>query len=235
MDGVEMKRFAYCSLLLILLLTGCTVPQLERPRCEEIANLRAQIGKEVSPESFREWVSQTYHIPLETITVDVLENGQRHVVHWNEVTRVWSIVKWEEVVQVWYSATIEGLVVENIRVGGGSVPASKVMACLGKPARYRAWYRRIVEGNQLSLSLLFADQGILAVGARFFRSDLRQPPPISDAFPLTGFTFTRPGSAEQLFHRIYSSEGYEQMLREHRPWPDSWEDIVIGIDPNLRQ
>jgi hypothetical protein len=230
MDGAEMKYLVY--LFLILMLAGCTVSPLERPNCNEIVNLRAQIGKAISPDSFREWVSQTYHIPLETITVDVLENRQRHVVHWNEVSRVWSIVKWEEVVQVWYSATIEGLVVDDIRVAGGSVPASKVLACLGEPARYRARYERIVEGNQLSFDLLFPDQGILADGARFFRSDLRQPPPISDAFPLTGFIFTRPGTVEQILHDIYLSSFY-QMLREYKPWPGKWEDIMVEIDPSI--
>jgi len=230
MDGAEMKYLVY--LFLILMLAGCTVSPLERPNCNEIVNLRAQIGKAISPDSFREWVSQSYHMPLETITVNMTPDGRTYVVHWREVTRVWAIVKWEEIEQLEYSAAIEQLGVDDIRVAGGSVPASKVLACLGEPARYRARYERNVEGNQLSFDLLFSEQGVLAWGAKFFRTSLKQPPLINDTFPLTGFIFTRPGTVEQILHDIYLSSFY-QMLREYKPWPGKWEDIMVEIDPSI--
>lgn len=233
--ALTMKHLVYLSL--ILMLAGC-VPTLERPSCSEIANLRAQIGKEISPESFRQWVSQTYQMPLESITVDITPNEQTHIVHWREVTRVWLIVRWEEIVQVWYAAALEQGVVDDIRVSGGSIPANKVLACLGKPAWYGAWYKDDLPGTQLSLNLLFPDQGVLAHGAKFFGSSPKQPPPISEAFPLSSFLFMQPGSVEQVLHHIYyhpTRSLYEQMLREHKPWPGRWEDIVVEIDPSLHQ
>ena len=218
-----MQRLVY--LMLILLLAGCAYVRPGKPSCEEITTLRAQIGRELSPELFRAWVAQTYRLPLESITVETRADGQEYAIHWKKHG-------------VWYSASLERRVLVDVRRHGPkAISADRVIACLGEPEWYSAQYKWAIPGHALHCALLFPDQGILAHDAKFLRSRPMQPPPINGHFPISGFVFKQPGSAEQILYQIHghNSAHYEEVLQEYKPWPGEWEDIVIEIDPSLQQ
>ena len=221
-----MQRRVYLMLMLVLLLVVCAYgkPRKPGPGCEEIATLRAQIGSELSPDSFREWVAQTYRLPLESITVETRADGQHHVIRWGKH-------------DVSYTASLERLVLVHIGYSLAWTSADRVIACLGEPEWYSAQYKWAIPGHALHCALLFPDQGILAHDAKFLRSRPMQPPPINGHFPISGFVFKQPGSAEQILYQIHghNSAHYEEVLQEYKPWPGEWEDIVIEIDPNLQQ
>ncbi len=77
----------------------------------------------------------------------------------------------------------------------------------------------------------------MASGRKYFGRRQEEPPPIYGDFPLDKFKFIRPGlSAEQ---RLRSWDFFlpdiddEQKLRNYRPWPGNWQDIVIKIGSDL--
>lgn len=229
MDGTKMRRLAL--LILVLLLGSCTyltyLGQKELS-CEEIATLRAQVGKEFSLESLRRWIHETYQVPLESIWVATTPDGQTHIVHWGDANRTY------------YYASLHQpeLVVDDITFGGVRGSAGSLIACLGEPALYEAWYKfdPPAYANHLHITLLFPEQGVLASGARFFRSRPKEPPPINDDFPIEFIRFIRPGTAEQVLNNLYGhlpTNLYEQALRNYKPWPGNWQDIVIEIDPSI--
>ena len=222
-----MQRRVYLMLMLVLLLVVCAYgkPRKPGPGCEEIATLRAQIGSELSPDSFREWVAQTYRLPLESITMETRADGQHHVIRWGKH-------------DVSYTASLERLVLVHIGYSLARTSADRVIACLGEPEWYSAQYKWDIPGNQLGLDLIFPEQGVLVHGWRFFRSRPKQPPAIDGHFPILSFIFEQPTSAEQILYEIYGGKPsglYEQVLQEYKPWPGEWEEIVIEIDPSLQQ
>ena len=216
-------RKATC-LVLVLALVGCYVGD-GRICCDDIATLLVKIGKGYTPEAFREWVAQTYRLPLESVTVEARPDERLHVVRWQKRG-------------VEYSAGLEQGILMDVGLASGRVSADRVIACLGQPARYRAHYDWNIPGNHLSLDLIFPEQGVLVHGWRFFRSRPKRPAPIKSHFPIRSFFLTQPASVEQILYEIYGGKPsglYEQMLQEYKPWPGAWEDIVIEIDPNLQQ
>ena len=223
---LKVRKVVY--LILILLLVSCADFGRKRLSCEELTLLRAQVGKEFSLESFRLWVHETYRVPLESIWIATTKDGQVHIAHWGDPNRTY------------YSATLEAmagqLVVDDITFGGVRGSADGIVACLGEPGLYSASYKfdPPANANALHVRLLFPEQGVLASGAKFFRSRPKQPPPIRGDFPIDFIRFFRPGTAEQILDRLFGGSPalYEQALQEHKPWPGKWEDIVVEIDPN---
>ena len=217
-----MRKFIILPLALFLAACVIAPPQ---PGCEEITTLRSQISKVVSPEQFRAWIVQAYQVSPESIKEDIPTGGQDHLIRWKQDG-------------VWYTAEIEQGVLVDITRTAGRIAADHVIACLGLPNQYKAEYGWHFVGNELGLSLLFSDAGVLAEGAEFLRSRPKQPPAIDGVFPISTFIFTRPGSAEEVLRQVYGSWGadiYEKRLKEYKPWPGRWEDIVIDIDPNLQE
>jgi len=220
-----MKRWIY--LLFVLLLVACA--PVKQRSCNEIsaAALRLILFKEITVDDLLTRIAQTYHVPSESIRVDMISNGIFQRITWTT-----------EGIQ--YNVYIE----ESVATGAvllyewGRPSADQVIACLGTPERYRAEYTWDIPGNQLGFDLLFPAQGILAFGVEFLRSRPKEPPPIKGSFRLYGFDITQPGSGEQILREIYcqgSADLCERMLQKYKPWPQDWQNIVIEIDPGLHQ
>jgi hypothetical protein len=212
-------------LAVILTLVGCTNLWPARLDCKQVAgsDLRSKIGEVTSAEQLRVWIGNAYQLPASRIQADVIRSGQLETVEWQKGG-------------ITYRGYVKGGHLTDVTVSYGSrrPSAGQVIACLGTPERYQASYEQNVEGNQLSLDLLFAAEGTLAYGARFMHIDRKQPPPVDGSFPIFGLAIVEPGTADQVLREIYeSNETYEQMLRAYRPWPGDWQSVVIDIDPAL--
>lgn len=203
--------------LLLALLTCCSgIPT--GLTCEEVNALRLQISRKDSIENLRTTIAQNYRISSESITVDdrPLQQGQLLQWHSNGLS---------------YNMSIQDSTVVQIGVSGQEVTAAAVMACLGQPSHYSAMYGyETAGGTQLSLNLLFPETGVLAGGAKILSARPAQPPAISADFPINGFQFMEPRSADVLLeeaHRMYATALRQQLLAAYKPWPGSWERLQI--------
>jgi hypothetical protein len=219
-----MRRLA--CVVLALLLVGCRLMARGQVSCDRIKVLQAQVGTETSLDQFRQWIRQTYSFVLGDSWVDSIREGEVHIVRWRKL-------------EVDYTAVLEHLMIVDVAVSfpGGVISPEDVIGCLGQPERYRASYNSDIPGYALHLDLLFPDHGVLAGGATWLRSRPREPPPIDRGHPIQDLRFVLPGTAEQVLYEVYGAwaDVYEQMLKEYKPWPEKWEDIVIEIDPSISQ
>jgi hypothetical protein len=217
-----MKRL-FCGVL-VLWLAGCVSPGRGELSCEEIGRLQGLIGKEMSAESLQAWVCAMYDLPSSQVTVEPLPDDFVHLVRWKKHDAS-------------YLAELERLVATRVDTDS-TWAANQVITCLGQPAQYSARYSWGGERNELHFPLLYPDQGMLVDGYKVVRPpSVKQPPAIDGRLPIVYITLVRPGTAEQILYQIYDGGRpgmYEEVLREYRPWPGSWQGIVVDIDPNLQ-
>ncbi len=208
-------------LLASLLLIGC-MPTQKPVTCDEIVNFRAQIGKTFTRESLRAWIHDTYQIPLESIRENTLADGQSLSLHWGDPDRVY------------YSVTLNQYVIEDTMFGRPQASVGDLTHCLGQPAAYRATYKRVPSGNELGLTLVYPDSGVLAAGTRIFHAQLKQPPSVGTDFPVWYLRFVKPGTTDQVLSEIYIAgwgQANDGILQQYKPWPGNWSDIAVDIDP----
>lgn len=217
-------RYLACFLV-SLLLAGC-VPAHKPLSCDELTNLRAQVGKQFTLESLRTWILDTYHVPQETILEEVVPGrAQGYLVLWGERDRTYTVI-------------LDQSLVKDVTFTGPQAPVEDVVRCFGLPGLYGAVYKPDTPGAQLGLDLVLPDSGLLTTGARFYRfgSIPSQPPAIPDDFPLTLFRFVTSGTTEDVLHSLFGelpSSDYEHKKKAYRPWPGDWKDLVIEIDPTI--
>jgi len=207
-------------LAMVMLLVGCNL--FGPPDCEVIkaAALRAQFNQEASLDQFKEWVANTYHVSSNAIRVIPSVDDRDY----------WTIY-WEVAGQTYEITLDDGRVDQGARMlFNRNVPAAQVISCLGTPTQYYARYSWDLGQYALHLMLLYPDQGILATGARYFYPKPNQIPTIEDTFGISWLTFGPPGWTEQLQQSALNPDG-----EPYRPWPGNWQDIVIEIDPRVRQ
>jgi hypothetical protein len=110
-----------------------------------------------------------------------------------------------------------------------------VMRCLGAPDKYRAYYTWGVERHQLSFELYYATQGVRAGAYEF--SDSKDSPRSSGDIGAMGmmyFLFVQPGTLTETMQRL-TADLSPEAIGQLKPWPGKWEDLVIDVDPALRQ
>ncbi len=214
-------KYLVC-LLISLPLIGC-MPAQKPATCDEVVNLRAQIRKTFTRESLRTWIHNMYQVPMENIQENTLADEQSVNLHWGDPDRTY------------YSVLLNQLVVEDINYGRPQASVSDLTLCFGQPEVYRATYKRVPSGNELALTLVYPDSGVLAVGTRIFRAQLKQPPSVDADFPVSHLRFVKPGTTDQVLSEIYvigwgkANDGILQ--QQYKPWPGSWSSIAVNIDP----
>jgi hypothetical protein len=224
MDGIDMRRYLY--FLLALLLMNCNGIGSSQQTCDQIAGLtlRSFLFKQTTPEQLRSAIAQTYHLPAESVSAQSARG--EWVFDWNQDGLFYTI------------ETKGGIPSRASVVYEQRTPsADEVTKCLGAPSRYKAWYTRGVPGRELDIDILFANQGILATGAEFPNSNSNQPPPVGGNISLSGFAYVQPGSDEEVLRRVLNPElvNVDKAVQEDfKPWPGTWKDIVVQIDPDLR-
>jgi hypothetical protein len=222
-----MRKFA--PLVLALFLTACGAIAPERLDCDQITAsvLRAQIGKQFAPEEFLAWVSDVYRVPQGNTRLDTAGAGRSSTLYWQGDG-------------ISYIAVIDGSGLASVSLAYKQrrPSAAEVVACLSAPEQYRASYGSDIPGNNLQLDLLFPAQGVLVFGNQFLPARPQQPPPIEGKFEMSHMTVVSPGPADQVLRGIYgrsSADLVGSMLPQYKPWPGDWKDIVISVDPSLRQ
>lgn len=208
-------------LLLSVILAGCADIGTAQPDCDEISALRIKISTVMTPEKFKMWVEETYHLPAEGVTLTpITQLPQLHS----------SIVRWRQN-GLWYSAGFEESIITNIGVTAKRLSAGDLIACLGKPEYYAATYGLTGEGMmELDFNLLFPNQGVVAGGAKFYPTNTEQPPAITGDFPVNSLMFRQPGSADDLLQRqfgLYPQETYIQIVKSYKSWTGHWDSIKI--------
>ena len=205
------------------MLAGC-VPTQKPFTCDEIVSLRAQIGQTFTRESLRTWIHDTYQVPIESIREDALAGGQSWSQHWGDPDRVY------------YSMLLNQDSIEDVTFGRPQASVGDMMQCLGQPGAYLATYERSPGGNQLSLRLVYPDDGVLTSGSRIFRPQLKSPPSVSADFPVSFVRFVKPGTTDQVLSEIYI-EGWghanDGILQQYKPWTGDWASMVTDVDPAI--
>ncbi len=146
----------YIYLALVLFLVGCSIKTPENS-CVQIADatLRGFLGQEVAAEQVSRLISQSYQLPIESIAVHSYK--ETIIFDWEQHGIIYSLHAERGTIQ---DATIS--------YGEDAPSVAQVIACLGLPSRYSAYYtREISEGEFLGVSLLFSEKGILAIGRKY--------------------------------------------------------------------
>lgn len=212
-----------CLLLSLLLLSGC-MPIRQPFTCAEIVNLHTQIGQTFTRESLRSWIHDTYQVPLESIREDAQADSQSASEQWGDPDHMY------------YSISLNQGSVEDITVGRPQASVGDMNQCLGQPGAYLATYKRSPGGNQLSLNLVYPDDGVLTSGSRIFSPQLKAPPAVTTDFPVSFIRFVRPGTTDQVLSEIYVKgwgHANDGVLQEFRPWVGDWASVVIDVDPAI--
>lgn len=214
----------YLGLLLMLLLASCIAEPHLPLDCNEIASLREQFDKSQAPEAFRSWASETYQVPLDAIRMEVAAD-ETYLLDWKKSG-------------VWRSMSVKRDKIETIIVSGVDAQLTEILVCWGQPEVYRARYEPDIPGHLLSLDLIFPAHGLLAHGGRFFRPEVKQPPPVGSDFPMSLVRLVPSGTTDEVLHKIYV-QGWgganDAVVQQYKPWPEDWQSIVVDVDPDMRK
>lgn len=225
-----MKAISYLVFLLLALsLSSCNAFFAQTPGCKQMASseLRAQIGRELTMDDLLTWISTTYQIPREDISVSSRGDGDEVSLSWKDM-------------RVEYQADIRAARLDSValRFFQPMKPTiAEVIACFGEPDLYSARYGLVSEGGpQLDLDLLFPTQGIFAWGTIYFEMNTRQPPAITPNFPTASLIFKQPGPTNQFTRFLCWDSGSDvcqKIAPSYRPWVKDWKAIEIG--PQIQQ
>lgn len=121
-----------------------------------------------------------------------------------------------------YTAGLQtlALLFANIRFEIGQLPARQVIACLGSPRWYQAWYDSYVnmDFSSLHIALVFPTRMVIAYGSQYFTSASSHAPTIDDSIPVTTIS---------IFGTHWHAD--EQVLAKSAPWPGDWQQVQIEV------
>ena len=218
-----MRNILY--LLLACLLAACVRNKPNPISCDQIAALRAQMGKETSPEQFRDWVSRTYQLPSEAVTLEAatLEAAKRGTV---------SVVRWHTD-NFQYVAPMGDRAIRLLVVDGTLAPADSLISCLGESAWYFVSSSGVESGVQRTIELFFPDQGIALDGWYYVPFGIQSRPPVNGDLLFWHIVFMKPGSVEQVVNDFYDYDPAlaRDVLQKIKPWPGEWAKIEFPPYP----
>ena len=215
----KMWRRILIRSVLVMLLAGFSSAARGPSTYEELARLQSLIGREVTPEAFCDWVAEAYRLPTESIAVKLRAEDHYRVVEWTQRGRC-------------YTALLDGNVIARIGFEAPMTSAERVVAALGEPGEYRAEYKRHAGGHELSLRLVFPEQGIQASGSKFYYGGPVETPSLDGRFGLRFFVVMRPASAEGLLEQMWGDWPplHAHLIKEYKPWPGTWGEIDIQCE-----
>jgi hypothetical protein len=123
---------------------------------------------------------------------------------------------------VWYTAGLRNnaLLFVNLRFEPGEVTAGQVVACLGSPDWYQAWYDAFLGlgVGSLQLALAFPAHTLMAYCARHFTPAPEQTPAVDDGMAITMIGVFGEHRAEN-----------ERPFSKAQPWPGDWQDVQVEL------
>ncbi len=217
-------RNIFC-LLLACLLAACVRDKPNSISCGQIAALRAQVDQETSPEQFRDWVSRTYQLPSETITIEAAtaEAAKHGTV---------SVVRWHTG-DFQYVAQLGDRAIRLLVVGGTRAPVAPLISCLGESAWYFVRSSGVESGVQRTVELFFPDQGIALHGWYYVPFGAQSRPPVNSDHLFWDLVFMKPGPVEQFVNDYwdYDPMRAREVLQKIKPWPGEWAKIEFPPYP----
>lgn len=217
----------------IFVIAGCGVvpaPKASMRACEEITalELRSLLSEAVSPESMRARMSETFGVEIEKVEYNLHDDGSAFL----NVKRD----------QTAYTMRMQGSQpVEAAVTFFSRMPTvDKVLECLdaGAPEVYRAYYAYGpgAMNHMLSVHLFIPHSGIEVYASTYGRE--KTPPALDGSLPVSFVVFVLPATdTHATMLKLLKQMGLEygaQLERQLKPWPGSWQDVQIDIDPALR-
>jgi len=212
-------------LMLACLLAACVRDKPNPISCDQIATLRAQVGKETAPEQFRDWVSRTYQLPSETITIEAAtgeaaKDGTVSVVRWHTDN-------------FQYVAPLGDGAIRWLVVAGTNAPVDSLISCLGESTWYFVRSSGVESGVQRTVELFFPDQGIALSGWYYVPFNSQSQPPAKSDRLFWDIMFMKSGPVEQVVNYYYAYDPAlaRDVLQQIKPWPGEWAKIVFPPYP----
>lgn len=212
-----MRKLLYLAAVLLLAACRHDGPALS---CQQIAFLQDQVGTAVTPADFQQWVSMTYQLPLERITIAptgavVRRQGMTSGVMWESVGLKYGAQFGEgQLLRVWLSNT--------------DTAGEQLLACLGQPTHYVATSRWEESGPWHSLDLFFPGEGTMAQGWQAFPAtiDITAIPVTDGQFLFKDLMIVKPQSVEQIINLGWGADASgPEILKQLKPWPGSWAEV----------
>jgi hypothetical protein len=186
-----------------------------KTKCELISGQSFQplFGQELDDGRLESWICDLHHLAPQEIS----RRRDRDLLS----------LDWQKE-GVWYTAGLQksALLFINVRFEPGQLPARRVIACLGSPHWYQAWYDSYVNMNfsSVHLTMVFPSRAVIAYASNYFSSASTDPPAINDSLPVTLISIF--GSRWQ--------EG-ERVLGKALPWPGAIQQLQVEVILHLER
>lgn len=163
------------------------------------------------------WIQDTYGVASEKVLVTT----GAYYLRWNEGSRTFS------------TAVYPNEHTEAISVGQADNPpiAQEVLECFGEPTFVYAYHDPTPDGPTYTVLQLW----YTGLGIEFASSVPAQLDSVDPRMPMSGVSYSRPGTLHELILARYEVEPgsgeFQRILSRVRPWPGSLDGVVIGDAP----
>lgn len=186
--------------------------------CNEMKSegLQGLLKFSIAPEEMRAKIASLYNLELEKV------NSHSHGFSWEKDGLIGTL-------------RMEGSMPTSVGLNFRMRQplAKEVISCFGAPAYYRAWFNYAPGGLQhtFEFDLYFPQKGLrVSVQQDVIGS---QSPQLDGNTSMVYFFFVPITPTETTMERL--SVGLTPNLQQQiKPWPGSWKDIIIDIEPSAR-
>jgi hypothetical protein len=227
-----MKRLSLLLMLTAcLLLPACSIglPR-QAMTCDEIveAPLRSLDFDELSRERMPQWIELTYGVGSSELRVSEYDSIDM---------RVTESIEWSATGKR-YRADFVGQEFRqlNVRWMERQPSSREAVDCFGEPELYEAAYGPYADTYELAFYMWYPEQGIVVSNSIYNRFGRLFQPKLNANTPLRSISIVRPGPADQMIDDVFGfvqpdAETKASWLEQLRPWPGTWEDLEIDVDP----
>ncbi len=225
-----MIRLIFC-IAAILAVTGCArvnkAETTDVQTCEMIgaAKLRALLSKSETPSTMRQHMAEIFGAPETEVELVVNTDGNAYVRVKRSGVSYW--------VDMQGNRPVEGRLTID---AADQLSVAATLRCLGNPVLYRAYYAYGPGGTTHTLSLeLFDPSAGWWISATSYGRN-KTPPPLTNSMTVSFISLVIPSAdpAVTLERQLGGSTYAQQLISQLKPWPGSWQDVRIDIDPALR-
>ncbi len=218
-NGVSMKKLMFGTIsvliLLVFILWFINWWRWSPSSCSEIEEtaLHTLVIDGAGTNEVRSWLNEAYQLKESSIYTNNFTDGATGLT-------------WERNNSKYFTRSYDdNLVQAHVKWGWLEPNGKEILDCIGMPDLYYADYSLFQE-YALSLDLWYLEKGIVVRTTHF--NPKKEAPIINENIIMTNIYFLSPGSAEEM-NRDIAREGWaEYSTSVLKPWPGSWEEIVIN-------